>query len=58
MLGAKQTMENLGLEHTFYESGDDIAEAFPALAGCKGMPYAGVCEDTAGHIKASKACRQ
>ena len=57
VLGAKQTMENLGLEHTFYENGDDIAEAFPALAGCKGMPYSGVCEDTAGHIKASKACK-
>ena len=57
VLGAKQTMENLGLKHTFYETGDEIAEAFPALAGCKGQPYAGVCEDTAGHIKASKACK-
>ena len=57
MLGAKQTMENLGLKHTFYETGDKIAEAFPALAGCKGRPYTGVCEDTAGHIKASKACQ-
>lgn len=57
VLGAKQTMENLGLEHSFYENGDDIAEAFPALPGCKGMPYSGVCEDTAGHIKASKACK-
>lgn len=57
MLGAKQTMENLGLEHTFYENGDEIAEAYPALAGCKGMPYAGVFEDNAGHIKATKACK-
>lgn len=56
VLGAKQTMEELNLPFTFYKTGDEIAEAFPALAGCKGQPYSGVCEDTAGHIKASKAC--
>lgn len=56
VLGAKQTMESLGLPHTFYESGDEIADAFPALEGCRGQPYSGVQEDTAGHIRASKAC--
>ena len=56
VLGAKKTMENLNLDHTFYESGDDIAKAYPALKGCQGMPYSGVYEADAGHIKASKAC--
>jgi len=56
VLGAKQTMDNLNLKHTFYSTGDEIAEAYPSLSGCKGQPYSGVCEDTAGHIKASKAC--
>ena len=54
VLGAKTVMEKLNLPHKFYASGDDIAEAYPALKGCKGMPYSGVCEDTAGHIRASK----
>merc|ERR1719287_441839 len=56
VLGAKQVMENLNLPHTFYGSGDEIAAKYPALAGCKGKPYSGVKEDTAGHIRASKAC--
>jgi glycine/D-amino acid oxidase-like deaminating enzyme len=56
VLGAKKTMENLNLDHTFYGSGDDIAKAYPALKGCQGMPYSGVYEADAGHIKASKAC--
>ncbi len=56
VLGAKETMEKLALPHTFYESGDAIAEAYPALEGCKGKPYSGVCEDTAGHIRATEAC--
>ena len=54
VLGAKAVMEKLGLPHTFYATGDEIAVAYPALAGCKGKPYSGVCEDSAGHIKASK----
>mmetsp|Transcript_18777 Transcript_18777/g.43447 ORF Transcript_18777/g.43447 Transcript_18777/m.43447 type:complete len:830 (+) Transcript_18777:166-2655(+) len=56
VLGAKKTMENLGLEHTFFETGDEIAEEYPALKGCEGMPYSGVYEADAGHIRASKAC--
>uniref|UniRef100_A0A7S4ARS2 Glutamate/phenylalanine/leucine/valine/L-tryptophan dehydrogenase C-terminal domain-containing protein n=2 Tax=Pseudo-nitzschia australis TaxID=44445 RepID=A0A7S4ARS2_9STRA len=56
VLGAKKTMENLNLEHTFFETGDSIADEYPALKGCKGMPYSGVYEADAGHIKASKAC--
>lgn len=54
--GAKEVMESLGLPHTYYATGDDIADAFPALESCRGKPYSGVCEDTAGHIRASKAC--
>ena len=54
VLGAKQVMEELNLPHTFYASGDEIAEAYPALAGCKGKPYSGVFEETAGHVRASK----
>lgn len=54
VLGAKRTMEKLNLPHTFYETGDKITEAYPALAGCKSKPYSGVVEDTAGHICASK----
>ena len=54
VLGAKEVMENLGLPHTFYATGDEIADAYPALEGCRGMPYSGVCEETAGHIRASK----
>lgn len=57
VLGAKQVMENLGLPHKFYSSGDEIADAYPALEGCRGKPYSGVCEDTAGHIRASKGER-
>jgi len=57
VLGAKETMEKLGLPHTFYASGDEIADAFPALIGCRGKAYSGVKEDTAGHIRASKACK-
>jgi glycine/D-amino acid oxidase-like deaminating enzyme len=56
VLGAKKTMENLNLDHTFFETGDDIAEEYPALKGCEDMPYSGVYEADAGHIKASKAC--
>ena len=56
VLGARKTMENLGLPHTFYESGNAIADAFPALEGCRGKPFCGVQEDTAGHIRATKAC--
>jgi hypothetical protein len=54
VLGAKQVMEDLNLPHTFYATGDEIAEAYPALAGCKGKPYSGVFEETAGHVRASK----
>lgn len=57
VLGAKKTMENLGLKYTFFENGDEIAEAYPALEGCRVKPYSGVCKDNAGHIKASKACK-
>ena len=56
VLGAKEVMEKLNLPFTFYESGDTIAAAYPALEGCKGKPYSGVCEDSAGHIRASEAC--
>lgn len=56
VLGAKQVMENLKLPHTFYATGDEIADAFPALEGCRGKPYSGVREDSAGHIRATKAC--
>jgi len=56
VLGAKKVMENLNLPHTFYATGDEIAAAYPALSGCKGKPYSGVREDTAGHIRASQAC--
>lgn len=56
VLGAQATMEKLNLPHTFYASGDEIAAAYPALSGCKGKPYSGVREDTAGHICATQAC--
>ena len=56
VLGAKQTMEQLQLEHTFHDSGDDIAQVYPALQGCAGRPYSGVYEADAGHIRASQAC--
>lgn len=56
VLGAKKTMENLNLDHTFFETGEDISKEYPALKGCEGMPYSGVYEADAGHIKASKAC--
>lgn len=56
VLGAKRTMEKLGLPHTFYNSGDEIADAFPALEGCRGQPFQAVKEDTAGHIRATAAC--
>lgn len=56
VLGAKQTMEELNLDHEFFTSGDAIAAAYPALSGSKGQPYSGVYEATAGHIRASKAC--
>mmetsp|Transcript_36407 Transcript_36407/g.41853 ORF Transcript_36407/g.41853 Transcript_36407/m.41853 type:complete len:870 (-) Transcript_36407:242-2851(-) len=56
VLGAKQTMETLQLEHTFHDSGDDISQVYPALQGCKGKPYSGVYEADAGHIRASQAC--
>lgn len=57
VLGAKQVMENLDLPHQFYATGDEIAEKYPALSGCKGKDYSGVCEDTAGHIRASKGAK-
>lgn len=57
VLGAKEVMTKLNLPHRFYETGDDIADAYPVLEGCRGKPYSGVCEDTAGHIRASKACK-
>lgn len=57
VLGAKKVMDDLNLPHTFYATGDEIADAFPALVGCRGKPYSGVCEDSAGHIRASKACK-
>lgn len=57
VLGAKDTMEKLNLPHIFYATGDEIAEAYPALAGCKGKPYSGVCEESAGHIRATEACK-
>jgi len=57
VLGAKKTMENLNLDHTFHESGEDIAKTYPALKGCNGKPYSGVYEADAGHIMASKACK-
>mmetsp|Transcript_7571 Transcript_7571/g.7136 ORF Transcript_7571/g.7136 Transcript_7571/m.7136 type:complete len:653 (-) Transcript_7571:161-2119(-) len=57
VLGAKEVMDNLNLPHTFYATGDEIADAYPALAGCRGKPYSGVCEETAGHIRATKACK-
>ena len=56
VLGAKDVMDKLGLPHKFYATGDDIADAYPALESCRGKPYSGVCEETAGHIRASKAC--
>lgn len=52
--GAKEVMDKLGLPYTFYSTGDEIADAYPSLEGCRGKPYTGVCEDKAGHIKASK----
>ena len=55
--GARQVMEKLGLPHKYYATGDEIADAYPALEGCRGKPYSGVCEDTAGHIRASKGER-
>lgn len=58
VVGAKQTMQDLGLPHTYYKSGDEIASAFPALKGCRGKPgYSGVHEDAAGHVRATKACQ-
>lgn len=56
VLGAKRTMENLGLPHTFFKSGDEIADAYPALEGCRGQPFQAVREDTAGHIRSTAAC--
>mmetsp|Transcript_32666 Transcript_32666/g.68696 ORF Transcript_32666/g.68696 Transcript_32666/m.68696 type:complete len:816 (+) Transcript_32666:514-2961(+) len=56
VLGAKQVMDKLNLPHTFYATGDEIADAYPALESCRGKPYSGVCEESAGHIRASKAC--
>lgn len=52
--GARQVMEKLNLPHRYYATGDEIADAYPVLEGCRGKPYSGVCEDTAGHIRASK----
>lgn len=54
VLGAKEVMETLNLPHKFYATGDEIADAYPALESCRGKPYSGVCEDSAGHIRASK----
>jgi glycine/D-amino acid oxidase-like deaminating enzyme len=52
--GAKSVMEKLNLPHTFYATGDDIADAYPALESCRGKPYSGIHEESAGHIRASK----
>lgn len=52
--GAKHVMEKLNLPHTFYATGDEIADAYPALESCRGKPYSGIYEETAGHIRASK----
>lgn len=41
VLGAKEVMENLGLPHKFYATGNDIADAYPALESCRGKPYSG-----------------
>lgn len=57
VLGARDVMKSLNLPHTFYATGDEIADAYPALESCRGKPYMAVCEDTAGHIRASKACQ-
>jgi len=56
VLGAKEVMEKLNLPHKYYATGDEIADAYPALESCRGKPYSGVYEETAGHIRASKAC--
>lgn len=51
-------MEKKNIQNKFvYETGDVIADAYPALEGCKGKPYSRVREDTARHIRASKACK-
>jgi glycine/D-amino acid oxidase-like deaminating enzyme len=55
--GAKSVMEKLNLPHTYYATGDDIADAYPALESCRGKPYSGIYEESAGHIRASKACK-
>jgi glycine/D-amino acid oxidase-like deaminating enzyme len=53
--GARDTMKKLGLPHEFFATGDDINKHFPALK-TKGMPYSGVYEETAGHVRSSAAC--
>lgn len=57
VLGAKEVMEKLNLPHKYYATGDEIADAYPALESCRGKPYSGVYEETAGHIRASKGKR-
>lgn len=54
VLGAKEVMEKLNLEHKYYATGDELADAYPSLESCRGKPYSGVYEDSAGHIRASK----
>ena len=52
--GARQVMEDLGLPHEYFFTGDAIAEKYPVLEGCKGRDYSGVYEGSAGHIRATK----
>jgi glycine/D-amino acid oxidase-like deaminating enzyme/glutamate dehydrogenase/leucine dehydrogenase len=53
--GARDTMEELGLPHEYFATGDDISKRFPALE-TSGTPYSGVYEETAGHVRSSAAC--
>mmetsp|Transcript_6220 Transcript_6220/g.15626 ORF Transcript_6220/g.15626 Transcript_6220/m.15626 type:complete len:342 (-) Transcript_6220:2181-3206(-) len=52
----REVMEDLGLPHEYFATGDAIAEKYPVLEGCKGRDYSGVYEGSAGHIRATKAC--
>mmetsp|Transcript_6225 Transcript_6225/g.15648 ORF Transcript_6225/g.15648 Transcript_6225/m.15648 type:complete len:106 (-) Transcript_6225:2987-3304(-) len=50
----REVMEDLGLPHEYFATGDAIAEKYPVLEGCKGRDYSGVYEGSAGHIRATK----
>lgn len=54
--GAQRTMADLNLPHTHFTNSDDIESSFPSLQ-TKGRPYQGVFEETAGHVRASAACK-